>query len=168
MEQKLHNVTFLHSLLIYTISNTTVKNAPNRACSFGTRVCWVQEISFFGHKINLLFTIKNNIKLITIRLSNDSTCTPLLMRFFGPGKIRVKGKPSYRRSILLLKTKTGNINDAYAVWFIFYCHIRGSVDQKGVKKGNVMKFLLHFVPLNVFKFLCNKLYIMYQFVFNNI
>ena len=55
MEQKLHNVAFLHSLLIYTISNMTVKNAPNRVCSFGTRVCLVQEISFLGHKINLRF-----------------------------------------------------------------------------------------------------------------
>ena len=57
MEQKLHNVAFLHSLLIYTISNMTVKNAPNRACNFGTRVCWVQEISFLRHKVNLLFRI---------------------------------------------------------------------------------------------------------------
>ena len=118
MEQKLHNVAFLHSLLIYTISNMTVKNAPNRACSFGTRVCWVQEISFFGHKINLLFTIKNNIKLITIRLSNDSICTPLLMRFFGPGKIRVKGKPRYRRSIFVLKPKNGEYESSKTTFFV--------------------------------------------------
>ena len=32
-----------------------------------------------------------------------STGTPRLTRFFGPEKNRVKGKPRYRRSILLLK-----------------------------------------------------------------
>ena len=72
MEQKLHNVAFHHSLLIYTISNMTVKNAPNRACSFGTRVCWVQEISFLGLKSNLLFTILQNPVKLIIHLSNDS------------------------------------------------------------------------------------------------
>ena len=55
MGQKLHNVAFLHSLLIYTISNMTVKNAPNRAWSFETRVCWVLEISFLEFKINFCF-----------------------------------------------------------------------------------------------------------------
>ena len=34
-----------------------------------------------------------------------STGTPPLTRFFGPGKKRVKGKPRYRRSILVLKPK---------------------------------------------------------------
>ena len=32
-----------------------------------------------------------------------TTGTPPLTRFFGPGKNRVKGKPHYRRSILVLK-----------------------------------------------------------------
>ena len=36
-----------------------------------------------------------------------STGTPPLMRFFGPGKNRVKGKPRYRRSNLVLKPKNG-------------------------------------------------------------
>ena len=44
MEQKLHNVAFLHSLLIYTISNTMVKNAPNCAGSFAC------EMKFFMYK----------------------------------------------------------------------------------------------------------------------
>ena len=34
---------------------------------------------------------------------NLSTGTPPLTRFFGPEKNRVKGKPCYRRSILVLK-----------------------------------------------------------------
>ena len=36
-----------------------------------------------------------------------STGTPPLTRFFGPGKNRVKGKPRYRRSILVLKPPNG-------------------------------------------------------------
>ena len=37
----------------------------------------------------------------------EYTGTPPLTRFFGPGKNRVKGKPRYRRSILVLKPKNG-------------------------------------------------------------
>ena len=36
-----------------------------------------------------------------------STGTPPLMRFFGPGKNRVKGIPHDRRSILVLKLQNG-------------------------------------------------------------
>ena len=36
-----------------------------------------------------------------------STGTPPLTRFFGPDKNRVKGKPRYRRSILVLKPQNG-------------------------------------------------------------
>ena len=39
--------------------------------------------------------------------SKNDTGTPPLTRFFGPGKNRVKGKPRYRRSILVLKPKNG-------------------------------------------------------------
>ena len=35
------------------------------------------------------------------------TGTPPLTRFFGPWKNRVKGKPRYRRSILVLKPQNG-------------------------------------------------------------
>ena len=35
------------------------------------------------------------------------TGTPPLTWFFGPGKYRVKGKPRYRRSILVLKPQNG-------------------------------------------------------------
>jgi hypothetical protein len=38
---------------------------------------------------------------------NVSTGTPPLTRFFGPGKNRAKGKPRYRRSILVLKPQNG-------------------------------------------------------------
>ena len=36
-----------------------------------------------------------------------STGTPPLTRFFGPGKNSVKGKPRYRRSILVLELQKG-------------------------------------------------------------
>ena len=38
----------------------------------------------------------------------ENTSTPPLTQSFGPGNYRVKGKPRYRRSILVLKPKTGN------------------------------------------------------------
>ena len=37
--------------------------------------------------------------------ANEGTGTPPLTRFFGPEKNRVKGKPRFRRSILVLKPK---------------------------------------------------------------
>ena len=65
----------------------------------------------------------------------------------------------------LLNPTDSSSKAACTVWCIFYRHIRDSVDQKGVKKGNVMKFLLHFVPLNVFLFFSNESYVQYLFVF---
>ena len=41
----------------------------------------------------------------------SSTGTPPLTRFFGPGKNRVKGKPRYRRSILVLKPQNGEFDN---------------------------------------------------------
>ena len=38
-----------------------------------------------------------------IHIFIGSTGTPPLTQFFGPGENRVKGKPRYRRSILVLK-----------------------------------------------------------------
>ena len=43
--------------------------------------------------------------------SKTSTGTPPLTRFFGPGKNRVKGKPRYRRSILVLKPQNGEFDN---------------------------------------------------------
>ena len=43
--------------------------------------------------------------------SITSTGTPPLTRFFGPGKNRVKGKPRYRRSILVLKPQNGEFDN---------------------------------------------------------
>ena len=40
------------------------------------------------------------------------TGTPPLTRFFGPGKNRVKGKPHYRRSILVLKLQNGEFESS--------------------------------------------------------
>ena len=41
-----------------------------------------------------------------------STDTPPLTRFFGPGKNRVKGKPCYWRSVLVLKPKNGELENS--------------------------------------------------------
>ena len=47
-------------------------------------------------------------RLITINSElNGATGTPPLTRFFGPVENRVKGKPRYMRSILVLKPKNG-------------------------------------------------------------
>jgi hypothetical protein len=54
----------------------------------------------------IIFTIT-----INGQLKEPSTGTPPLTRFFGPGENRVKGKPRYRRSILVLKTKNGEFDN---------------------------------------------------------
>ena len=46
-----------------------------------------------------------------------TTGTPPLTRFFGPGKNRVKGKPFYRRSILVLKPKNGEYESSKSTFF---------------------------------------------------
>ena len=43
---------------------------------------------------------------------NSDTGTPPLTRFFGPGENCVKGKPRYRRSILVLKPKKGEFDSS--------------------------------------------------------
>ena len=45
------------------------------------------------------------------------TGTPPLTRFFGPWENCVKGKPHYRRSILVLKPKNGEYTYKYKVHF---------------------------------------------------
>ena len=47
----------------------------------------------------------NHLRLIWLLVM--STGTPPLTRFFGHVKNRVKGKPRYRRSILVLKPHNG-------------------------------------------------------------
>ena len=49
------------------------------------------------------------------------TGTPPLTRFFGPGKNRVKGKPRYRRSILVLKPQNGEFESSKSTFSqVFY------------------------------------------------
>ena len=44
------------------------------------------------------------------RFSQVHTGTPPLTQFFGPVKNRVKGRPCYRRSILVLKLGNGTFS----------------------------------------------------------
>ena len=53
-------------------------------------------------------------------LEKSSTGTPPLMRFFGPGKNRVKGKSRYRRSILVLKPQNGEFESSKSTFLHFF------------------------------------------------
>ena len=46
----------------------------------------------------------------------NTTGTPPLTRFFGPGENRVKGKPRYRRSNLVLKPQNGEYESLKAMF----------------------------------------------------
>ena len=48
-----------------------------------------------------------------------STGTPPLTRFFGPRKNRVKGKPRYRRSILVVKPQNGVYESSKSTFSLF-------------------------------------------------
>ena len=48
------------------------------------------------------------------------TGTPPLTRFFGPGKNRVKGKPRYRRSILVLKPQNGEFSSSKSTFSLVF------------------------------------------------
>ena len=62
---------------------------------------------------------------------DSSTGTPPLTRFFGPGKNRVKGKPRYRRSILVLKPQNGEFFITLVTVIVilllkcFFCFMKG-------------------------------------------
>ena len=49
--------------------------------------------------------------------SSRYTGTPPLTRFFEPGKNRVKGKPCYRRSILVLKPQNGEFEHSNSTFW---------------------------------------------------
>ena len=50
--------------------------------------------------------------------------TPPLTRFFGPGKNRVKGKPRYRRSILVLKPQNGEFETLKSTFSIVFTSVK--------------------------------------------
>ena len=50
----------------------------------------------------------------------NNTGTPPLTQFFGPGKNRGKGKPRYRRSILVLKHKNGEFGSSKSTFSLFF------------------------------------------------
>ena len=53
-----------------------------------------------------------------------STGTPPLTRFFGPGKNRVKGKPRYRRSILVLKPQNGEFETSKSTFSLVFTSVK--------------------------------------------
>ena len=69
----------------------------------------------------------------------SSTGTPPLTRFFGPEKNRVKGKPRYRRSILVLKPQNGEFESSKST---FLRIILGSFNYFNVISGECNKYHL--------------------------
>ena len=61
-----------------------------------------------------------------------------LMRFFGPGKNRVKGKPRYRRSILVLKPPNGEFKSSKSTFSQIFTSVKGVKlqEKKWLKKTN--------------------------------
>ena len=61
-------------------------------------------------------------------LKKNTTGTPPLTRFFGPKENRVKGKPRYRRSDLVVKSKNGEFffqSPLFHPFFrVFFCSIQ--------------------------------------------
>jgi hypothetical protein len=50
--------------------------------------------------------------------------SPPLTRFFGPGKNRVKGKPRYRRSILILKHQNGEFGNPKSTFSLAFTNVK--------------------------------------------
>ena len=66
-----------------------------------------------------LYSCVNNIFLTHIGKFKITGTSPL-MRFFGPGKNRVKGKPRYRRSILVLKPQNGEFETSKSTFSLVF------------------------------------------------
>ena len=60
--------------------------------------------------------------LVLSSLANTGTFP--LTRFFGPGKNRVKGKPRYRRSILILKPQNGEFDSSKSTFFQVFTSVK--------------------------------------------
>ena len=58
------------------------------------------------------------------------TGTPPLTRFFGPGKNRVKGKPRYRRSILVLKPQNGEFKSSKSTFSQVFHKVKRNLMQR--------------------------------------
>ena len=52
------------------------------------------------------------------------TGTPPFTQFFGPEKNRVKGKPRYRRSILVLKPQNGEFEKSKYTFFLVFTSVK--------------------------------------------
>ena len=104
----------------------------------------LRNIFFFQHtrlKVNLMFRLvgmssqrwRQNALFLLVKgfvdfsvlcpVKKRNTGTPPLTRCLGPGKICVKGKPHYRRSILVLKTKNGEYESANSTFFSWFFHL---------------------------------------------
>ena len=79
----------------------------------------------------LRFPPKNEQKQVDLRY--HSTGTPPLTRFFGPGKNRVKGKPRYRRSILVLKPQNGEFESSKST-FVGFFYFQSALQTKVILK----------------------------------
>ena len=54
----------------------------------------------------------------------QSTGTPPVTRFFGPWKNRVKEKPRYRRSILVLKPQNGEFEASKSTFSLVFTSVK--------------------------------------------
>ena len=61
---------------------------------------------------------------ITFQIRIVTTGTPPLMQLFGPWKNRVKGKPHYRRSILVLKPQNGEYISSKSTFLLVFTSVK--------------------------------------------
>ena len=64
------------------------------------------------------------MKIISVLKLQVHTGTPPLTRFFGPGENRVKGKPRYRRSILVLKPQNGEFETSKSTFSLLFTSVK--------------------------------------------
>ena len=87
------------------------------------------------------------------------TGTPPLTRFFGPGKNRVKGKPRYRRSILVLKPQNGEFENSKSTFSLVFTSVKLQLQSlhlylfHKVKRNLMQGILIWDIFLFKFKFI---------------
>jgi len=69
----------------------------------------------------------------------DSTGTPLLTQFFGPGKNRFNRKLRYRRSILVLKPQNGEFENSKSTFSLVFTSVKLQLQSFLIIECNVTK-----------------------------
>ena len=98
--------------------------------TFGAKKKW--GVRYYEKKTNGTFVVQWSFEKLDFF---PITGTPPLTRFFGTRKTRVKGKPRYRRNILVLTPQNGEFVSSKSTFSRIFLSLCIQIDWCFLKKG---------------------------------